>query len=497
MDPLSFTSSTLIARVLLACLPRWILWSITQSVKMKASLASVLLATLAGSAVAEKINTAKFNADFLRATNAPNAVGMAELRQRKIAQHEAEVAAGAFDLNRYEATGAVACVDGKAGEYSCNKVDLKGFLRHQDMGSRTRVGNDVWGWTHATSGREFALLGQTDGTAFAEVHKDGSLTYVGRLPTQTVASTWRDIKVIGNHAYIGSEAPGHGLQIFDLTKLLNTDPKNPPTFSIRSDLKAHFAGFGSSHNLVANEETDLIAAVGTEYNLKCRAGLWMVDVSNPARPQDAGCVASDGYTHDAQCVIYRGPQVAYQGREICFNFNEDALTIVDISRRTMPRQLSRTTYNGATYTHQGWVTEDHKYLLLDDELDEQEQTGPAEDQHTTTYIVDIQDLAYPVFRGVYKSPQRAIDHNQYIIGGIAYQANYGSGLRMVNVTSLAEDDTGAKLEEVAYFDVHPEDDEVGGEAVFVGSWSVYPYFNSGNILVSSIERGLYSLRHTG
>lgn len=51
-------------------------------------------------------------------------------------------------------------------------------------------------------------------------------------------------------------------------------------------------------------------------------------------------------------MIYRGPQTAYQGREICFNYNEDALTIVNIDRRTMPSQLSRTTYNGATYTHQ-------------------------------------------------------------------------------------------------------------------------------------------------
>lgn len=353
------------------------------------------------------------------------------------------------------------------------------------------------GWTDSSSGREFALVGQTDGTAFVEVKKDGSLTYVGRLPTQTEDSTWRDIKVIGDYAYIGSEAVDHGLQIFDLTKLLDTDLDNPPIFSIKSDLAAHFDGFGSSHNIVANEETDLIAAVGTEHKLKCRAGLWMIDVSNPLRPQDAGCVSSDGYVHDAQCVIYRGPQRDYQGKEICFNFNEDALTIVNIDRRTMPSQLSRTTYNGATYTHQGWLTGDHKYLLLDDELDEQEKTGPAADQHTTTYIVDISDLTWPIFKGVYKSPQRSIDHNQYIVDGISYQSNYASGLRMVNVTSINEDDTGALFEEIGFFDVHPEDDKEGGQATFNGAWSVYPYFESGVIVVNSIERGLFSLKYTG
>jgi choice-of-anchor B domain-containing protein len=457
---------------------------------MKASVASILLG-LASVAVGKQ-----FTEDDLRASNAPAAVSMSSLKQRKLDQHAKDLAAGAFDLDAYAEVKNQPCVDGKAGEYLCNKIDLVHFLRHQDTQSQARVGNDIWGWTSST-GREFGLVGQADGTAFVEVLADGTLRYVGRLPTQTDDSSWRDIKVIGNHAYIGSEAPDHGLQIFDLNKLLTADPENPPVFSLRRDLAARFTGFGSSHNLVANEETQTIFAVGTETALKCRGGLWMVDVSNPRRPQDAGCVSSDGYVHDAQCVIYTGPQRDYQGHEICFNFNEDALTIVDVSRRSMPRQLSRTTYNGATYTHQGWLADaSMRYLLLDDELDEQEGTGPAESGHTTTYIVDVSDLTYPIFKGVYHSPQKSIDHNQYVIDGISYQSNYGSGLRMVNVSSVLEDDTGALFEEIAYFDVRPEDDEAGGEVTFNGAWSVYPYFNSGAILINSIERGVYSVKHT-
>lgn len=326
---------------------------------------------------------------------------------------------------------------------------------------------------------------------------DGSLVYMGRLPTQTKSSTWRDIKVIGNYAYIGSEAADHGLQIFDLRKLEKADPADPVTFPL-SSLTAHFTGFGSSHNIVANEATQTIFAVGTQRSLRCRGGLWMVDVSNPARPQDAGCVSEDGYVHDAQCVIYRGPMQAYRGREVCFNFNEDSLTIVDVDRRSAPSQLSRTTYKGATYTHQGWlVSDDHKYLLLDDELDEQSRNGLAADGHTTTYIVDVQDLTYPVFRGVYKSPVKSIDHNQYTLNGLSYQSNYGSGLRIVDVSSVGQDDSGALFREVGFFDVYPEDDAVGGEVAFNGAWSVYPYLKSGYLLLSSMERGVFSLKYRG
>jgi len=113
---------------------------------MKATFGSIVLAAWAGSALAEKIDTSAFDATFLSAQVATNAISMEELRGRKETQRAEDFAAGVFDEDRYTAmaTG-TACVDGKAGEYACNKIDLKAFLRHQDMGSRTRVGNDVWG----------------------------------------------------------------------------------------------------------------------------------------------------------------------------------------------------------------------------------------------------------------------------------------------------------------------------------------------------------------
>ncbi|GES58635.1 regulatory P-domain-containing protein [Aspergillus terreus] len=421
---------------------------------------------------------------------------MSHLMSLKMQSRERARASGLFQVNRYMDRGATKCKNGKAGEYSCDNVDLNAFLSHQAMGSVTREGNDIWGWTSA-DGREFGVVGQTDGTAFVEVMKDGSLEYVGRLPTQTVSSVWRDMKVIGDYAYIGSEAPGHGLQIFDLKKLLDTSSFAPRTFAL-TDLTAWYSGFGSSHNIVAHEETNMIYAVGTARNLSCAGGLWMVDVSDPANPTSPGCVNQDGYVHDAQCVIYQGPHKKYTNREICFNYNEDTLTIVDVSNKKKPKQISKTPYVGASYTHQGWMaTADMAYLLLDDELDEVDGAGEAANGHTTTYIFDIRNLEKPKHTGSYQSPVRSIDHNQYVIDGLSYQANYGSGLRIVDVSSVRADPSGKGFKQVGFFDCHPEDDAGEGEVEFVGSWSVYPYFESGNILLNSIERGVYSLKYTG
>ncbi|KAF2835453.1 hypothetical protein M501DRAFT_942061, partial [Patellaria atrata CBS 101060] len=426
---------------------------------------------------------------------------MGVLMQMKTALRQSERAAGVFARGKYRSKNKVPCRNGKAGEYSCGNVDLYSFLTHEQMGSTTREGNDIWGWAYR--GREFGAVGQTDGTAFVEVNSDGSLTYIGRLPTQTEPSIWRDVKVINGYLYVGSEAAGHGLQIFDMRKLLAVRPNprrsfQPKTFSIETDLTAWFQGFGSSHNIVANEATNMIYAVGTSETLPCAGGLFMVDVRNPARPTSPGCASEDGYVHDAQCVIYRGPDFKYRGKEICFNYNEDTLTIVDVTNKAAPKQISRTPYVGASYTHQGWLVSDsHDFLLLDDELDELRGNGTAANGHTTTYIFDIKNLAAPKHSGTFQSPVKSIDHNQYVINGLSYQSNYGSGLRIKDVRSIPRFPDGSKVTEVGFFDVHPEDDAEGGVVEFFGSWSVYPYFRSGYILLNSIERGVYSLKYTG
>lgn len=56
--------------------------------------------------------------------------------------------------------------------------------------------------------------------------------------------------------------------------------------------------------------------------------------------------------------MYSGPDTAYTGHEICFNYNEDTLTIVDVTDKDHMKMLSRTGYLGAKYTHQVGMVED-------------------------------------------------------------------------------------------------------------------------------------------
>src|SRR5262245_30994899 len=363
------------------------------------------------------------------------------------------------------------CADDMAGPFPCHDIDLLAFLAPEEIGGGT--GNDIWGWTDPLTGREYALVGRSTGTAFVDITTPTQPIYLGILPTHTVNATWRGIKVFANHAFVVSEALNHGMQVFDLTQLRGvTEP--PVTF----EETAYYAGFGSTHTLAINSRTGYAYAVGTR---TCEGGLHVVDVRTPAAPRKAGCFSLDGYTHETQCVVYDGPDDVYREREICFNSNEDTLTIVDASDKHEQVQLSRTGYGGSAYTHQGWLTEDQRFFLVNDEGDE-----TAFKHRTRTWIWDVSDLDAPVLASRYDGPTPSIDHNLYIRGNLVYESNYRSGLRVLDASRIA---TGT-LREVGFFDVYPDDDA----PAFNGSWTSYPFFASGSVVVNGIEQGLFVLR---
>ena len=366
------------------------------------------------------------------------------------------------------------CVNGMAGPYPCENINLLSFVENGDIGGGSM--NDIWGWVDPLDSAEYVILGRTNGTAFLDITDPVNPIYLGNLPTATQNSTWRDIKVYNNYAFIVSEAGGHGMQIFDLTHL--RDIEAPP---LLFEEDALYNGWGNAHNIVINESTGRAYGVGTN---TFEGGLHILDISDPLNPTLIGDFSEDGYTHDAQVVNYSGPDSNFQGKEIAFACNENTVTVVDVTDASNASLISSTGYPGSSYTHQGWLTEDHRYFLSNDELDEQ-NIGI----NTTTFIWDMLDLSSPEIIGTFVSSTSAIDHNLYTHNGYVYQSNYTAGLRILDTENIAD----ANLEEVAYFDLYPSNNS----AQFDGTWSNYPYFPSGVIAVSHIQEGLFLLGLSG
>jgi len=395
--------------------------------------------------------------------------------------HDAEFASVTGNL--------VVCEDGVAADFPCNDVDMVSFLTRREIGARRGIQvNDVWGWEDPQTGREYALVGRTDGTSFIDLTHPEAPRYLGDLPKTATAnqSLWRDIKVYSNHAFIVADGAGaHHMQIFDLTQLRDmTD--TPVTFTET----ALYKGIYSSHNLIINEETVFAYAVGNSSGGEtCGGALHMIDIRDPLNPVFAGCFADartgrrgTGATHDAQCVTYIGPDADYRGQEICLSSNGTALSIADVTDKKKPTAISVVDYPNVAYTHQGWLTEDHRYFYLNDEGDEASEVVDA----TRTLIFDLADLDDPLMVGEYMGPSSAIDHNLYIRGNIMYQTNYVEGLRLIDITD-PENPT-----EIGHFDTVPYGPN--DNSPVLGAWSNYPYFKSGTIVVTSGREGVFFLR---
>ena len=356
------------------------------------------------------------------------------------------------------------CENGMAGSYPCSGYDLQSFISLTEL--QTDRGNDSWGWTDPDNGNEYAIMGVKNGTVFIDISDPINPIYLGKLPTHTSNSIWRDIKTYNNHAFIVSEASGHGMQVFDLTRLRNVT--NPPeTFTE----DAHYNGFSGSHNIVINEDTGFAYSVGDN---TFSGGAHFIDISDPINPIAAGGYATDGYTHDAHVVTYNGPDTDYIGHEIFVGANSDRIVIADITDKSNPQHIASVTYPNHSYTHQGWFTTDHNYFIVGDESDEIDFGF-----NTKTIILDFTDLDNPTHYFDYNGATLATDHNGYVKGNNYYLANNAAGLRVMDVSDIAN----GNMTQVGFFDSHPTNNSAGYE----GIWSTYPFFESGNIIISDRE----------
>jgi choice-of-anchor B domain-containing protein len=353
------------------------------------------------------------------------------------------------------------CSGGTANGFPCEGYNLQSKFVLAEMGASE--GNDSWGWTDPLDGTEYALVGLDNGTAFINIADPVNPIYLGKLPTHTDPSIWRDIKVYNNYAYIVSEANGHGLQVFDLTRLRSV-ASPPETFTE----DGHLGVFGSAHNIAINEDSGYAYVVGAD---PANGGPLFINLQNPLSPFMIGDYDGSGYTHDAQIITYDGPDSDYTGQEILFGSNANEVVIVNVTDKSNPQLISTITYGNTSYTHQGWLTEDRNYLLVGDEIDEQDFGF-----NTRTIVFDVSDLDNPSFNFDYFADIASTDHNGYVVGNTFYLSSYSGGMRVIDISDIANQN----INEIGYFDTYP----ANNNANYRGSWNVYPFFASGNIVIS-------------
>ncbi len=430
----------------------------------------------------------------------------------------------AFTFIAFYLNAQIPCVNGfidlngngtqQNNEYPCEGLTLQSYISAAAMGAAE--GQDSWGWTDMDgNGDEYAVVGLDNGTAFVNITNPTSPKYLGRLNSHTGSSLWRDVKVYKNHAYIVSDGNGnHGMQIFDLTRLRGLNGTPAVNFTEDGWLTwgtGSNSNKGKAHNIVINQQTGHAYVMGVSPYIS--GGLIVYNLnpdSSPAgsltSPPVVGTYSAGGYCHDAQVMLYDGPDPDYQGDEILIGSfsGTDFVRIFKITTNAGTgnvtfSQISTFSYSSKYYTHQGWFTDDKRFFIVGDEVDE-ENVG----FNTRTMAFDLQDLDQAGINAnnpsgnpfyTYNGATPAIDHNGYVRGNRFYLANYAAGARILKIDGLY--DPVPSMTEVSYFDVFPS----SNSASFNGTWNVYPYFESGNLIATGFgnefvngDGGLFVLR---
>lgn len=351
---------------------------------------------------------------------------------------------------------------GEIAGFPASNVTLLSWLPVGWFPGEQRSASDCWGYV-SPSGREYALLGLHAAFAVLDVTDP---TYPRLLAMiEGNGSLWRDIKVIGHHAYGVSEG-GLGIQVIDLSQA-----DQGIVTHVRNKMQN---GHSSTHNIASNPDSGYLYLCGANI---ANGGLVAVNTTDPEDPIIEGAW-SGRYVHDAQIITYtEGP---YAGREIAFcGTGSGGVQVVDVTDKGNMFRIGQHRYAGTHYCHQVWASEDRQFLFVNDEMDE-----GTSFEVTTTHVIDISDPSQPREVTTFTTGLSSTDHNLYIKGDLAFQANYRSGLRVFDISNPFE------AQEIAYLDTVADSDEAG----YHGAWSTYPYYPSGTVLISDIERGLFILR---
>jgi choice-of-anchor B domain-containing protein len=354
--------------------------------------------------------------------------------------------------------------------------------------SNTAEAQDSWGWTDPQDGDEYAIVALDNGTAFVRISDPANPKYLGWLESHTGSSYWRDVKVYNNHAYIVSDDNGdHGMQIFDLRRLRNLDGSTTVTFNKNPKSGNNPNGVdgrvrwgstnspASAHNVIINEETGFAYVMGLNSN-HYNGGIVIFNLNaNLKNPPIVGSYSNAGYCHDAQVVLYNGPDPDHQGKELIIGSfsGSDWVRILDATNKGSITQISRIGYSNKQYTHQGWFTEDKRFFIVGDELDES-----AVGFNTRTLAFDLQDLDNPSLHYTYYGTTKATDHNGYVRGNRYYLANYTAGMRIIKIDGLYN--ATPSMNEVDFFDTYPPNNNAGTRDL----WNIYPFFESGNLIAT-------------
>jgi len=312
--------------------------------------------------------------------------------------------------------------------------------------------NEIWGLN--INGREIAVIGSTAGTHFFDVTEPALSSQIAFIAGAYTGPgvIHRDYHDIEGYLYIVcDEGSTSTLQIVDITNLPNSVNTVYDSNSLLNKV----------HNIFIDTATTKLYACATGEAME------VFSLTDPQNPSLIYTYNNVGHVHDA-----------YVKNDTAFlNCGNDGLRIMDFTMvNTLgdnPNELaSFISYPDAGYNHSGWLSDDGTIYAMQDE-----------NHGYDIKILDVSDYTNISVLSTFNSgvDVNSMAHNGIIKDNLLYVAYYHDGLRVFDISDPFNPN------EVNSYDTYAPNNH----ASYKGAWGVYPYLNSGNILVSDMQSGLY------
>ena len=318
-----------------------------------------------------------------------------------------------------------------------------------------------WGFTQ--NGKEYAVIGSTEGHHFFCLTESDSLNLIDFVPGRYVSAQaiTREYKTYQNYLYATGDEGDGSLQIIDLSYL-------PDSVSLVQDIQN--SEIGKIHNLFIDTVNALLYACsvtpflnGQELSL---VPLKVFSLQDPLNPM----------------LLWQGPDDLFEVHDVfvrnnlaILNCGYEGIRIYDFTQPNQPIYKSNLSiYQDQGYNHQGWLCPDNKTYVF---ADETAGTKIKKATLNSDFSITINSLF-----GTENTPYDKTAHNIHCTNEFAFVAYYNDGLRIYDLRSNTP-------QEIAFYDTHQ--DEPGNTFSMWGAWGIYAFLPSDRILISDRISGLF------
>ncbi len=332
-------------------------------------------------------------------------------------------------------------------------LELQANVTYQDRLS------DIWGYTDSL-GREYALVCLRGGIAIENITDPTSPERI--IIIEGPRSTWRDAKTFGQFAYFINETSG-GLQIINLKNLPEAPDSTDSYFW--APVLPELGMLNTCHNIYIDEATGYGFLAGCNVN---NGGIIILDLfTDPGNPIFVSA-AAPVYAHD----VYTRGDFIYSS-----DIFDGAFAIQDMSNKDSIFTISNQ-FTPLVFTHNAWLSDDSNVLFTTDER-----------QNAPVAAYDISDMEniqlLDEFRPLNSLNSGLIPHNVHVENDFLVTSYYTEGV------IITDANRPENLIEVGNYDTFK-----GDNGSFNGVWGAFPFFDSGTILGSDIDNGLFVLKPT-